>query len=118
VDLTAERAAIQELLNRYVGAYNAVDESQLIRIDPRFSSIPNRVLVKSLELRVSEVSIDISSDGQTAALSATQTFKYVWNRPSLPPTTSSTLAWKLRKVGNTWTVLPLPQVVHQRRGLL
>ncbi len=104
-DLAAERAAIQQLLTRYVTAYNALDEAQLRRIDPRFTNIPNRVLLKSLELRLSEVSIDVSPEGQTAVLRATQTFSYVWNRP-LPPTSSGTLSWRLRKVGDTWTVLP------------
>jgi hypothetical protein len=104
-DLAAERAAIQQLLARYVSAYNVLDEAELRRIDPGFSNIPNRVLLKSLELRISEVFIDVSPEGQTAVLRATQTFSYVWNRP-LPPTSSGTLSWRLRKVGDTWTVLP------------
>jgi hypothetical protein len=105
-DLAAERAAIQQLLNRYVAAYMALDEAQVRRIYPGFSGIANRVVLKSLELRVSGVSIDVSPDGQTASLRATQNFSYVWNRSGYPPTSSGTLTWTLRKAGDTWTVVP------------
>ena len=65
VDQAAEKAAIQQLLARYVAAYNALDERQLRAIDPNFTGIPNKSLVlKSLELQVSIVSIDVSPDGQ------------------------------------------------------
>jgi hypothetical protein len=105
-DLAAERAAIQQLLSRYVAAYNALDEGQLRRIDPGFTSIANRVVLKSLELRVSGVSIDFSPDGQLASLRATQNFSYVWNRSGYPPTSAGTLTWRLRKAGDTWIVVP------------
>ena len=105
VDLVAERAAIQQLVNRYVAAYNALDEAQLKRIDPRAPNLPDRVLLKSIDVRVSDVSIDVSPDGETAVLRAIQTVTYVWNRryPANPP---GVLFWRLRKAGGTWTVLP------------
>ena len=43
VDQAAEKAAIQQLLARYVAAYNALDERQLRAIDPNFTGIPNKV---------------------------------------------------------------------------
>jgi hypothetical protein len=104
VDQAAEKAAIQQLLARYVAAYNALDERQLRAIDPNFTGIPNKVVLKSLELQVSIVSIDVSPDGQAGFLTATQNFSYVWNRSGFPPTRSGTLTWILRKVGDSWTV--------------
>jgi hypothetical protein len=105
VNEAAEVAAIQQLLNRYVAAYNALDGAQLKRIDPRAPNLPDRVLLESIDMRASDVSIDVSPDGQTATLRATQTVKYVWKRryPANPP---GVLSWKLRKVEGTWTVLP------------
>jgi hypothetical protein len=105
VDLAAERASIQQLLDRYVAAYNAQDQAQLKRIDPRAPTLPDRVLVKSIDVRMSDVSIDVSADGETASVRANQTVTYVWNRrfPANPP---GVLFWKLRKVRGTWTVLP------------
>ena len=104
VDQVAEKAAIQQLLDRYIAAYNTLDERQLRAIDPNFTGIPNKVVPKSLELQVSSVSIDVSPDGQAGFLRATQTFSYVWNRSGFPPTRSGTLTWILRKVGDSWTV--------------
>jgi hypothetical protein len=105
-DLAAERAAIQQLLNRYVAAYIALDEAQLKSIDPGFSGIRNRMLIKSLELRVSNVSIEVLPDGETANLRATQTFTVVFNRPLTGPPPTGVLSWRLRKIGETWRVLP------------
>jgi hypothetical protein len=105
-DLAAERAAIQQLLNRYVAAYIALDEAQLKSIDPGFSGIRNRMLIKSLELRVSNVSIEVLPDGETANLRATQTFTVVFNRPLTGPPPTGVLSWRLRKIGEAWRVLP------------
>ena len=105
VDLAAERVAIQQLLNRYVAAYDALDEGRLREIDPSFQSIANRVLLKSLELRVSDVVIDVAPDGQSGSLTARQNFSYAWNRSRMPPSGSGNLRWPLRKVDGTWQVV-------------
>jgi hypothetical protein len=93
-------------LNRYVAAYVALDEAELKSIDPGFTGIRNRMLIKSLELRLSNVSIDVLPDGETASLRATQTFAIVFNRPLTGPPPTGVLSWRLRKVGGTWRVLP------------
>jgi hypothetical protein len=93
-------------LNRYVAAYIALDEAELKSIDPGFSGIRNRMLIKSLELRVSNVSIEVSPDGEAATLRATQTFAVVFNRPLTGPPPTGVLSWRLRKIGGAWRVLP------------
>jgi hypothetical protein len=97
---------IRLLLDQYVLAYNKMDEERLREIDPTFRSIPSRSLLRSVELRLSQVSIDVSPDGQSAAVTATQNFTYVANRARFPPTGTGELRWRLRKVGTTWTVVP------------
>jgi hypothetical protein len=105
-DLAAERAAIQQLLNRYVAAYIALDEAELKSIDPGFPGIRQRNLMKSLELRLSNVSIEVLPDGQTASLRATQNFAIVFSRPMTGPPQTGVLSWRLRKIGGAWRVLP------------
>ncbi len=81
-----------------------MDVTRLREIDPNFKADLNRVVLKSVELRLSDVVIKVASDG-TAVLTATQNFRYEWNRPG-PRTSSGPLTWNLRKIGGTWTVVP------------
>jgi hypothetical protein len=82
-----------------------MDENELRRIDPGFTSIPGRVLLESVELTVSGISIDVDPTGQTARARFTQNFRYEWNRPRMKPTESGTLVWELQKAGDEWRVL-------------
>ncbi len=102
----AERAAIEQLLGQYVAAYNRMDEQRLRQIDPAFRGIPSRPLLKSVDLKLSQVSIDVTPDGQSAVMRATQNFSYVANRAQFPPTSTGQLTWNLRKIGTTWVVVP------------
>jgi hypothetical protein len=106
VNLAAERTAIEELLGRYVEAYNNMDEGRLRQIDPTFRGIPSRSMLRSVTLKMSNVSIDVAGDGQSASLRATQNFTYVANRAQFPPTSTGMLNWKLRKNGAVWSVVP------------
>lgn len=81
-----------------------MDVTRLREIDPSFKTDLNRVVLKSVELRLSDVVIKIAPDGAAAVLTATQNFRYEWNRPG-PPTSSGPLLWNLRKIGGTWTVV-------------
>ena len=104
-DLAADEAAIRQQLSRYVAAYNAMDVTRLREIDPNFKTDLNRVVLKSVELRLSDVVIKVAPDG-TAILTATQNFRYEWNRRG-PRTSSGPLTWNLRKIGGgAWTVVP------------
>jgi hypothetical protein len=105
IDLAAERSAIQQLIARYAAAYNRLDENELRRIDPGFTSIPQRPVLKSLELTPSAIVIDVDQNGQTATARFTQNFRYEWNRARMPPTQSGQVTWNLRKVGNEWKVV-------------
>jgi len=101
-----ERAAIQQLLDQYVAAYNALDERRLRQLVAGFTGIPGRPLIKSVQLRLSNQRIDVSPDLLTATVSATQNFEYVWNRAGADRTGSGQLYWRLRKNGGVWTVVP------------
>ena len=105
VDLAAERAAIQQIIGRYAAAYSRLDENELRRIDPGFTSIPSRVLLKSVELTPSGIAIDVDPTGQTATARFTQNFRYEWNRARIAPTRTGNLVWELRKVGGEWRVV-------------
>jgi tetratricopeptide (TPR) repeat protein len=105
VDVAADRAAILQLISRYADAYGRLDEAELRRIDPGFTGIPSRVLLKSLELTPSAIVVDVDPNGQTAKVRFTQTFRYEWNRPRMPPTQSGQVAWNLRKVAGVWVVV-------------
>ena len=105
-DAAADRAAIEQLLRDYVAAYNRMDEGRLQQIDPTFRGIPSRPLLKSVELKLSGVSITFAPDGQSATVRATQNFTYEANRARFPPTGTGTLTWTLRKAGTTWRVVP------------
>lgn len=102
----AAEAAIRSLLDDYVAAYNHLDEDRLRRIDPSFRGIQGRSLISSLQLTLSDLSIQVSPDAQTASLSVMQNFQYVWNRARLEPARKGELRWSLRKVGTNWTVVP------------
>ena len=105
VDLAAERASIQQLISRYAAAYSRMDENELRRIDPEFTSIPSRVLLKSVEVTPSAIVIDVEPSGQTATVRFTQNFRYEWNRARLAPTGTGNVSWNLRKVGGEWRVV-------------
>jgi hypothetical protein len=82
-----------------------MDENELRRIDPTFTSIPSRVLLNSVEMTPSEIVIDVDQDGQTARVRFTQNLRYNWNRPRMSPTGSGRVEWNLRKVGGEWRVV-------------
>ena len=103
--LTADRPAIQQVLERYVTAYGRMDEQSLKAIDPSFRGIARRELIRSVTLTLGQSVIDVSPDGQSAKLRANGEFRYVWNRAGLPPTSPAQWTWSLRKVGTTWTVV-------------
>jgi serine/threonine-protein kinase len=104
-DDQAERASIQQLLlDQWVSAYSRMDEDRLRQLDPSFKGIPQKSLLSSVEVRLSDVKIEFAADGQTARLQATETFSYRWKRAQLAPTSSGPLNWTLRKAGNTWSV--------------
>jgi serine/threonine protein kinase len=104
--LTRERTAIQQILSDYVDAYNALDEPRLRRVVAGFTGIPGRALIRSVAVRLSNQQINISPDLQTATVTATQNFEYVWNRAGADRTATGQLNWRLRKTGGTWMVLP------------
>jgi hypothetical protein len=105
VDLGAERAAIQQIIGRYASAYGRLDEDELRRIDPGFTNIPSRVLLKSVELTPSGITIDVDPSGQSATVRFTQNFRYEWNRARMPPTGRGDVSWNLRKAGSDWRVV-------------
>jgi hypothetical protein len=105
VDIAAERASIQQVISRYVATYSRLDEDALRRIDPGFTSIPSRVLVKSVEVTTSGITIDVDSTGQSAIVRFTQNFRWEWNRPRMPPATSGNVSWNMRKIGGEWRVV-------------
>jgi hypothetical protein len=92
-------------LNEYVETYSSMDDSRLRRIDPTFTSIRSRELIRSVRLSIADRSIIVAPDGQTATLSASGTYTYVWNRSGFPPTSRAQLNWKLQKVDGLWTVV-------------
>jgi serine/threonine-protein kinase len=106
VNIAAEQAAIRQLLDQWVAAYNRMDEAALKTIDRGFDGIRSRPLLRAVDLTVSSVAINVMPDGQSAVLQATQTFRYQWNRAGFPPTTTGTLTWRLQKQGTTWAVVP------------
>jgi hypothetical protein len=93
------------LLNEFVETYSNMDEARLRRIDPSFSGIRNRELIRSMRLALPERSINVAPDGQSATLTASGTYTYVWNRAGFPPTTRAQLNWRLQKLGGVWTVV-------------
>jgi hypothetical protein len=102
----ADRNLIQGLLGQYVDAYVALDERRLRALVPGFTAIQGRALIKSVQLRLSNVRIDFGPDRQTATVSATQNFQYEWNRAGLERNGSGNLRWRVRKNGGAWTVVP------------
>jgi hypothetical protein len=102
----ADRNQIQGLLGQYVDAYVALDERRLRALVPGFTSIQGRALIKSVQLRLSNVRIDFAPDRQSATVSATQNFQYEWNRAGLERNGSGDLRWRVRKNGGAWTVVP------------
>jgi len=104
-DLASDRRAIDQLLNEFVETYSTMDDSRLRRIDPTFPGIRSRELIRSVRLSLPDRMIVVAPDGQTATLSASGTFTYVWNRSGFPPTTRAQLNWRLQKVGGNWTVV-------------
>jgi tetratricopeptide (TPR) repeat protein len=105
-NLDAERAAIGQVLAQYVAAYSRMDEGRLREIDPAFRTIPSRLLLREVTLTPSDLDLRVSADGQSATLSATANFSYVWNRSGFPPRSTGQLRWNLRKAGGTWRVVP------------
>jgi hypothetical protein len=71
-----------------------------------FPGIQRRALIKSVELRLSQVAIDVEPDGQSAVATATLNFNYQWNRPRIAPTGTGALRWNLRKINSRWAVVP------------
>jgi serine/threonine-protein kinase len=102
----ADRNQIQGLLGQYVDAYVALDERRLRALVPGFTSIQGRALIKSVQLRLSNLRIDFAPDRQTATVSATQNFQYEWNRAGLERNGTGDLRWRVRKSGGAWTVVP------------
>jgi hypothetical protein len=100
-----DRSAIDQLLNEYIAAYSRMDEGRIRAIDPSFQQIQGRALIKSVTLVLPQRSITVSPDGQSAVLTATGSFNYVWNRSGFPPSSPTKLTWNLRKQGTTWTVV-------------
>ena len=82
-----------------------MDENELRRIDPAFTTIPSRVLLNSVEMTPSDIVIEVGQDGQTATARFTQNLRYNWNRPRMSPTGTGKVAWNLRKVGSEWRVV-------------
>jgi hypothetical protein len=82
-----------------------MDENELRRIDPGFTNIPSRVLLKSVEVTASGVAIDVDPTGQTATVRFVQNFRYEWNRARMPPTGTGNVSWNLRKAGGEWRVV-------------
>jgi hypothetical protein len=105
-DERADRAAIQDLVQQFADAYARQDEARLREIDPRFGRIEGRGLIRSVALTFSSISITFGPTGDTASLTAAGTLNHVWTTPGIPPTSSLPLAWKLRKTGTTWAVVP------------
>jgi hypothetical protein len=103
VDLAAERAAIQDLLERYVAAYERRDEEGLRAFCVNF----NRTLIRSVDLTITAPTIELAADGQSATLRATQQFRYEFNnRPTFERNPKpGVLSWKLQKAGGVWRVV-------------
>ena len=83
-----------------------LDERRLRQIVTGFTGIPGRALIKSVELKLSNLRIDVSPDLQTATVAATQNFEYEWNRTGADRTGTGQLNWRLRKNGGVWVVQP------------
>ena len=109
--LAAERAsagaAIDGLLERYVQAYESLDEGRIRQIDPGFNHFDPRTkpLLKALQVRITGRAVTVAADGQTARVTATQNVTYDWQRAALQKTATIPLAWNLRKEGSEWRVV-------------
>ena len=100
-----DKGAIDQLLNEYIAVYSRMDEGAVRAIDPTFQRIQGRELIKSVTLVLPQRSITVSADGQSAVLSATGSYNYVWSRAGFPARSPAQLMWNLRKLGTTWTVV-------------
>jgi len=105
-DERADRAAILDLVKQFADAYARQDEVRLKQIDPQFGQIQGRGLIRSVTATFSSIVITFGPTGDTASLTAAGTLNYVWMTPTTQPISSLPLAWKLRKNGTTWAVVP------------
>jgi hypothetical protein len=108
VNVAAERSAIRELVNRYVAAFESMDERRIRAIDPSYRGLDprSRVLLRSRNLALSDESIEIADDGQSARFTAIQNVTNIWNRAEGINPPPSRLSWKLIKVDGVWRVQP------------
>jgi hypothetical protein len=108
VNIGAERVAIDRLVDQYVEAYQSLNDTRVLQIDPGFRPRDPRQksLLRGVEVRVTERSVEVARDGQTARLTATQSVTYDWQRAGLPKTATIPLSWNLRKEGGIWRVVP------------
>ena len=106
LNIEAERAAIDSLVEQYVQAYQSLDDTRVRRIDPGFRPLDPRTkpLLRGVQVRVTGRSLQVAEDGQTASLTATQNVTYDWQRAGLQKTATIPLSWNLRKEGNEWRV--------------
>jgi hypothetical protein len=102
----ADRGEIVDLVRQFAEAYGRKDEARLKQIDPRFTRIEGRELIRSVTLTFSTPSITFSADRQAAVLNAIGTAAYVWSREGFPASAPVPLAWRLRRNGTGWVVMP------------
>jgi hypothetical protein len=108
VNLEAERAAIARVFDRYVAAYQSMDEDRIRAVDPTFGRFDprTRTLLRSVRVSLSPLAIDVAEDGLSATVSTTQSVVNTWERAGLPTNPPPVAKrWTLRKAGNDWRIV-------------
>jgi hypothetical protein len=108
VNVEAERTAIRRVFDRYIEAYQSMDEGRISAVDPTFGRFDprTRTLLRAVRVTLSPLTIDLADDGLSATVSTTQSVVNTWDRAGLPTNPPPVAKrWNLRKTGNDWRIV-------------
>ena len=96
------------VFDRYVDAYQSLDEGRIRAVDPTFRFDPRtRALLRAVRVTLSPLAIDLADDGLSATVSTTQSVVNTWERAGLPTNPPPVAKrWNLRKAGSDWRIVP------------
>ena len=98
------KGEILQLVRAFEAAYSAMDENRLRQLQPAFTGIPRKDLIKSVRLTISDVQIRVNDDQTSANVIGTYNYQYDWRRSGFPPTSPAPLNWTVVKTGSVWRV--------------
>jgi ketosteroid isomerase-like protein len=103
--LAADRQAIEQLLNQYVAAYNALDASAVARLVPSVPSAQlQRTFAEYASFKLALTGIQLNLQGDTATVTGTRRIDVTVKRGNQTLHQENAAVFTLRRAGSAWTI--------------